>query len=696
MITNQVREKRLLCFLRKVFTLVVVIYLSSASFSFAQPVSFAPATNFAVGTTPTSVAIADLNGDGKFDLAVTNGNSLDVSVLLGTGTGAFGPAANFAVGTVPRSVAIADLNADGKLDLVVANGGSNDVSVLLGTGTGTFGPATPFSVGTGPSSVVIGDLNGDGNPDLAVAQSNNVSVLLGTGTGTFGPATPFSVGTGATSVVIGDLNGDGNPDLAVSNAESNDVSILIGTGTGSFGVAANFPVGLRPWSVALGDLNGDGKPDLAVANSDSNSVSILLGTGTGSFGVAANFPVRTVPISVAIGDLNGDGKPDLAVANLTSNEVATLLGTGTGSFGVATNFAVETNPQSVAIEDLDLDGKPDLVVANAGSNNVSILLNTTTTVLDQEPPNTSITFGPAGTITVSSATFTWTGSDNATPPENLVYAYRLNPIEASFSAFGSARMKSYTNLPNGNYTFYVKAKDLAGNEDQTPDTRNFTVNNNSPDITITPTSLSFGYLQFNKDSAKQIVTVTNVGPANLIIGTIILGGANANQFEVGSDKCSNKTLATTRSCTLSVGFKPTSTGAKTATLIVPSNDPDESTLNLSLSGIGAIEVAPDITVTPTALNFGNVAVGQISGVQNVTIKNDGNAKLKLQGWSVSNSGVFQVDSIGLPDLEPNASVTAGIRFKPQFSGIDTGFLKIKSDDRDEPSVVVSFIGTGTP
>ena len=95
---------------------------------------------------------------------------------------------------------------------------------------------------------------------------------------------------------------------------------------------------------------------------------------------------------------------------------------------------------------------------------------------DTIPPNTNITAGPTGTITVSTASFTWSGNDNITPTGSLVYATRLDPLEPDFSAFGSATTKSYSNLANGDYTFHVKARDQAGNEDSTPATRAFTVN----------------------------------------------------------------------------------------------------------------------------------------------------------------------------------------------------------------------------
>ena len=96
----------------------------------------------------------------------------------------------------PHSVAIGDVNGDGRPDLVTANRGSDDVSVLLGDGDGTFRPQTDFAAGGSPYAVAIGDVNGDGRPDLVTANygSGDVSVLLGNGDGTFRPPTDFAAG----------------------------------------------------------------------------------------------------------------------------------------------------------------------------------------------------------------------------------------------------------------------------------------------------------------------------------------------------------------------------------------------------------------------------------------------------------------------------------------------------------------------
>ena len=114
-----------------------------------------------------------------------------MTVLLGNGSGGFTAATGspFAVGTSPYLVVVGDFNGDGIQDLAMANGGSNNVTVLLGNGSGGFTAAagSPFAVGSWPVSLAVGDFNGDGIQDLAIANfgGNNVTVLLGNGSGGF-------------------------------------------------------------------------------------------------------------------------------------------------------------------------------------------------------------------------------------------------------------------------------------------------------------------------------------------------------------------------------------------------------------------------------------------------------------------------------------------------------------------------------
>src|SRR5205814_7011230 len=153
----------------------------------------ASARDYAVGVGPASVAVGDLNGDGKVDLVVANSQEGTVSVLLGNGDGTFQPARSFEAGGGggPVWVIVVDINGDGKQDVVLADANYNSARVLLGNGDGTLQPSMNFpSGGNLPRSIAVAEFNGDGKLDVAVTHfySNNVTLLLGNGDGTFQPA----------------------------------------------------------------------------------------------------------------------------------------------------------------------------------------------------------------------------------------------------------------------------------------------------------------------------------------------------------------------------------------------------------------------------------------------------------------------------------------------------------------------------
>jgi hypothetical protein len=359
--------------------------------SAVPPVTFAPSVPFATGNNPVSVAVADLNSDGKRDIVTANYDASTASVLLGNGDGSFGAKTDFATGANPNSVAIADLNGDTKPDLVTANSApSNTVSVLLGNGDGSFGVKTDFATDANPQSVAIADFDLNGSTDLAVANydANTVSVLLGNGDGSFGAKTDFGAGRNPLSVAIGDLNGDDIPDMAVANYSFFNgswwASVLLGNGDGTFAPTSHVQpgaVGLA--AIAIGDLNGDVKADLIVTNIFNPWLaSVLLGNGDGTFGQPNQNNIGAGPYSIAIADLNGDAKPDIATANYFNQDVEALLGNGDGTFETVVPFGAGNYPRSIAIGDLNGDGKPDLAAANAvgegaANHTVSVLLNTT-------------------------------------------------------------------------------------------------------------------------------------------------------------------------------------------------------------------------------------------------------------------------------------------------------------------------------
>lgn len=361
------------------------------------PAKFAKAVIYGTaGWWPASVAIGDLNGDGHPDLAVVNQcpslSNCDggiVSVLLGNGDGTFQSPVSFSSGGyLGSAIAIADVNGDGKLDLIVTNSCQSEcsdfaeggVSVLLGNGDGTFqAPVVYDSGGLGAGQVVIADLTGNGKLDLVIANryqcsscsNGGVSILLGNGDGTFQPPVSYStVSASALSVAVGDVNGDGIPDLAVSN-NFGPVVVLLGNGNGTFQPAVN--TSMEGWFVTLGDVNGDGILDMAVTLLDG--VEVALGNGNGTFQTPVSYVLHAYEgTSIAIRDVNGDGKNDMVVTfecgtdscSPGYGEVYVLSGNGDGTFNSV--FSTSTGGHyagSAEVGDVNGDGRPDIVFVNA-------------------------------------------------------------------------------------------------------------------------------------------------------------------------------------------------------------------------------------------------------------------------------------------------------------------------------------------
>jgi len=348
-----------------------------------SPPSFSAPRDYPAGQAPSSVAIGDLNGDGKQDLATANVDGNTLSVLLNKGA-SFGAKADYGTGREPHSVAIADLNGDGRLDLATANAGEDPstVSVLLNRGDGTFQAKVDSESGYAPYSVAIGDLNGDGRPDLATANygSSTVSVLLNTGAGTFQPGGEFLAGRGPHQVAIGDLNGDGKPDLATANQGLfvSTVSVLLNNGNATFQDKRDYETGGNPSSVAIGDLNGDAKPDLVTANAGSDSISELVNNGDGSFQPKRDYATGHIPVSIVTGDVNADGKPDLVAGNFDAGTLSVFVNAGNGTFGPKLDLVDQgIEIRGVAIGDLTGDRRPDLATANGPTDDVSVFVNTT-------------------------------------------------------------------------------------------------------------------------------------------------------------------------------------------------------------------------------------------------------------------------------------------------------------------------------
>jgi len=209
------------------------------------------------------IAAADLNNDGNLDLVTANLSAY--AVLLGNGDGTFqAPIISGVPGGTsnPSSIVIADFNGDHKLDLALATN-QQTVAVLLGDGDGTFG--TPSYLFDGDGGVIASaDFNGDGKPDIVEAGPSGIAILLGNGDGTF-QAASFPITTSfANALFAADLNGDGKADIVAENTLQS-TQVLLGNGDGTFAAPSQLSQSVN----ALADLNGDGVLDVVGVHSTS-------------------------------------------------------------------------------------------------------------------------------------------------------------------------------------------------------------------------------------------------------------------------------------------------------------------------------------------------------------------------------------------------------------------------------------------
>ena len=312
-----------------------------------------PRYDLNAGTNPQSIAAGDLDGDGIPELVVASAGDHALSVFRKRASAiGFEPLATLPVGGAPQFVIAADLNHDGRADLATANdagpGAPGSITILFNDPHATWRPEPePIEPqeSQDPDPTPVG-----GNPGPA---------------GGSNPRVDIPVGAGACMLAAADLNADSEVDLVVVECGASTVSILYGLGGGRFHPPVPLPLPSVGRWVAIGDLNKDGRPDIALADPVGSVLRVVWNAATNPFTTSTILTTEIGTRSVAIGDINNDSFQDLVYATDPDGIVGTRLGMGGGVFRDGPSCLAAALGRSIALGTRS-DGGLDAYMASNG------------------------------------------------------------------------------------------------------------------------------------------------------------------------------------------------------------------------------------------------------------------------------------------------------------------------------------------
>ena len=295
----------------------IAIFRNIASGGTLTTNSFAPPVFFTVAADPYRIVVRDLDGDGRADVISVNYSSGTISILRNTGasgsitTNSFAPHVDLVLAGNSSFVAVGDLDGDGKPDLAVADS-SGFISLFQNHCTpgnisaGTFAARVDLPAQNGSENVVIGDLDGDGRPELIATaylpQTMSVYRNLSTPglltTNSFAAPVDYGLAGRGHTIALSDISGDGKLDIAEVTELSSELSLFQNIGVGNFtntslAARVDFAAGYNAWGVAVGDLDGDGRPDAVFGNQYDNTITIY--KNQSPFGTPPPPPVTCTP-----------------------------------------------------------------------------------------------------------------------------------------------------------------------------------------------------------------------------------------------------------------------------------------------------------------------------------------------------------------------------------------------------------------
>ena len=322
------------------------------------------------------------------------------------------------------------------------------------------------------------------------------------------------------------------------------------------------------------------------------------------------------------------------------------------------------------------------VVANGiASDPVTVSISATADFsLTANPTSVSVAQGGMSTSTITVVPVNgFNGSVNLDAsglPSGVTVGFSPNPTSSTsvltFTASGTATKGTST----------VTVTGTSGSLTHTTSISLTVTAGSAPQVTLSPTSLTFSKTVVGNTSAAKSVTMTNSGNALLNINSIVASG----DFAISSSTCGS-TLGIGAKCKFKVTFTPTQAGTRTGAVTITDNAPN-SPQSVSLTGTGSGQV----TLTPAKANFAKTLVGGTSAAKTFTLKNKGTTS--VTGISASTTGDFAVSATTCgSSLSGGGNCTISVVFQPTQTGALSGSLQVSDSAVGSPQVS-TLTGTG--
>jgi hypothetical protein len=367
----------------------------------AEYYGFLPLEIYKLDDRISGLLIADLDGDGKGDIAVSDNARSRIALLLTTegpsdedGAFGFGPnrlpsASRMRIKTIPVnkevvSLQAGDLDGDGKIDLAFY-GKPAELVVLYNEGEGRFGRTRRITIGSASdsgSALAVGDLDRDGKDDLALMSAQEIVTVLQQEDGTLGRPDRLPHTAPRPGVLkIVDIDGDGGNDLAIlSGGDDYPIRVRFSRPGGRLGPEERFEIG-DARAVAYGDVDGEpGDEVLTIESQTGRAVVHALRRGPkegeGREGRLIVYPLppgSTRNRALAVGDLDGDGRPDVVASDPSNAQVFVVLQDDEESgLGAVTTYPGLVGGSALRLADLDGDGRDELVVLSEQEKQIGL------------------------------------------------------------------------------------------------------------------------------------------------------------------------------------------------------------------------------------------------------------------------------------------------------------------------------------